>query len=84
MLKHALTQDVAYGSLLNQPRRDLHSRIVGAIEHIYADRIAENFERLAYHALKGGPDSKAVHYARMAGAKSACRSALHEARYWYE
>jgi len=84
MFKHALTHEVAYGSLLNQQRQELHERIVDAMERIYADRISENAERLAYHALKGGPHDKAVQYARMAGIKSASRSALHEARHWFE
>jgi predicted ATPase len=39
MFKHALTQDVAYDSLLRERRRDLH-RVVGrAIEELYADRL---------------------------------------------
>jgi predicted ATPase len=37
--KHALTHDVAYGSLLQDRRRQLHARIVQAIEHRYSDRL---------------------------------------------
>ena len=36
--KHALTHEVAYGSLLQERRRALHARIVEAIEGLYADR----------------------------------------------
>jgi predicted ATPase len=32
LFKHALVQDAAYGTLLREPRRALHARIVGALE----------------------------------------------------
>ena len=51
--KHALTQEVAYGSLLQERRRALHARIVEAIERLYPDRLDEQVERLAHHALRG-------------------------------
>ena len=37
--KHALTHEVAYGSLLQERRRALHARIVDAIETLYPDRL---------------------------------------------
>jgi len=52
--RHALTHDVTYGTLLQQRRRELHTRIVEVIERLYADRLAEHVERLAYHARMGG------------------------------
>ena len=45
--KHALTHEVAYSSLLQERRRVLHARIVEALETLYADRLAEQVERLA-------------------------------------
>jgi predicted ATPase len=48
--KHALTHEVAYGSLLQKRRRALHARTVEAIEGLYPERLAEHVERLAYHA----------------------------------
>jgi predicted ATPase len=51
--KHALTHEVAYGSLLQERRRALHTRIVVAIEELYADRLADQVERLAHHAVRG-------------------------------
>ena len=65
--KHALTHEVAYGSLLQDRRRALHGRIVEAIERLYADRLAEQVERLAHHALRGEVWEKAVAYLRQAG-----------------
>jgi tetratricopeptide (TPR) repeat protein len=77
--KHALTQEVAYGSLLRERRRALHAGIVEAIERLSPDRLAEQVERLAYHALQGEVWEKALRYYRQAGAKAAARSAHREA-----
>jgi tetratricopeptide (TPR) repeat protein len=77
--KHALTQEVAYGSLLQERRRTLHARIVAAIEGLYPDRLDEQVERLAYHAPRGEVWEKALAYCRQAGAKAAARSAHREA-----
>src|SRR5215813_1690011 len=57
--KHALTQDVGYSTLLQERRRQLHARIVTAIEHLHGDRL-EHVERLAHHALRGEVWDKAV------------------------
>jgi tetratricopeptide (TPR) repeat protein len=77
--KHALTHEVAYGSLLQERRRALHARIVEAIEGLYADRVAEEGERLALHAFRGEVWGKALTYCRQAGAKAVARSANREA-----
>ncbi len=77
--KHALTQEVAYGSLLQERRRTLHARIVDAIETLYPDRLPEQVDRLAHHAFRGEAWEKAVAYLRQAGAKALARSALREA-----
>jgi tetratricopeptide (TPR) repeat protein len=77
--KHALTQEVAYGSLLQEQRRALHARLVGALEALAGDRLAEQVERLAHHALRGEVWDKALHYGRQAGQKAMGRSAYREA-----
>ena len=77
--KHALTHEVAYGSLLQERRRALHARIVEAIERLYADRLGEHVERLAHHALRGEVWDKAVDVRRQARRPSAVdRSATGE------
>src|SRR5262245_36151850 len=58
--KHALTHEVAYGSLLAEQRRALHRQIVDVIERLYADRLTEHVERLAHHAARGELREKAV------------------------
>src|SRR5262249_19849659 len=77
--KHALTHEVAYGSVLHERRRALHARIVEAIETLHPDRLSEHVERLAQHALRGEVWSKAVTYLRQAAAKAVARSASREA-----
>jgi class 3 adenylate cyclase/tetratricopeptide (TPR) repeat protein len=82
--KHALTHDVAYGSLLHDRRRGLHGRIIEAIEQLYANRLVEQVERLAHHAYRGELWEKAVTYLWRAGSKAQARSAQREAVLWFE
>jgi len=77
--KHALTHDVAYGNVLQDHRRQLHARIVDAIEALCPERLTEQVERLAHHAFRGEVWEKAVTYLRQAGAKAFTRSANREA-----
>ena len=82
--KHALTHEVTYGGLLQERRRELHARIVDTIETLHRDRLGEQIERLAHHALRGELREKAVHYLRESGLKAAAQSALLDARGWFE
>jgi class 3 adenylate cyclase/tetratricopeptide (TPR) repeat protein len=77
--KHALTYEVAYGTLLHERRKALHAQIVRAIEHCYPDRLTEHIERLAHHAVRGELWEQAVTYLRLAGVKALTRSANREA-----
>jgi len=77
--KHALTHEVAYGSVLQDRRRALHTRIVEAIEALYPNRLIEQVDRLAHHAFRGEVWEKAVTYLRQAGVKALARSAYREA-----
>jgi predicted ATPase len=82
--KHALTHEVAYGGLLQERRRALHARIVVALEALAGDRLAEQVERLAHHALRGDVWDKALAYCRQAGEKAMARSAHREAVGYFE
>jgi class 3 adenylate cyclase/tetratricopeptide (TPR) repeat protein len=82
--KHALTHEVAYGSLLQERRHALHVRIVEAIEMLYPNRLAEQVERLAHHALRGELWEKAYRYFRQASAKAVAHSAHREASACFE
>src|SRR5262249_24003504 len=90
--KHALTHEVAYGSLLLERRRMLHGRLVEAIEALAPDRGTERasghspdqVERLAHHALRGEVWGKAVTYCQQAGARANDRAAFREAQTAFE
>jgi class 3 adenylate cyclase/tetratricopeptide (TPR) repeat protein len=82
--KHALTHEVAYSSLLLERRRVLHARVVEAIEALAGERVAEQVERLAHHALRGEVWDKALAYCRQAGEKAMARSAYREAVGYFE
>jgi class 3 adenylate cyclase/tetratricopeptide (TPR) repeat protein len=82
--KHALTHEVAYGSLLQEHRRVLHTRIVEVLERLSPDRLAEQVEHLPHHALRGEVWDKAVTYCRQAGEKAMARPAHREAMGYFE
>jgi class 3 adenylate cyclase/tetratricopeptide (TPR) repeat protein len=71
VFKHALTQEVAYGSLLGQRRKELHRRIAAAIEDLYAERLAEHYEVLAHHFEKADTWDMAFEYFMRAADKAA-------------
>jgi class 3 adenylate cyclase/tetratricopeptide (TPR) repeat protein len=77
--KHALTHEVTYGGLLQERRRTLHAKLVGVIERLHADRLAEQVERLAHHALRGEVWEKAAAYLRQAGLRAVAQAAYREA-----
>jgi predicted ATPase len=77
--KHALTQEVAYNSLLLERRRELHERTAQALETLYQDRLEEHYSALAHHYRRSGNTEKAVVYLQRAGQQAAQRSAYGEA-----
>jgi DNA-binding SARP family transcriptional activator/predicted ATPase len=72
---HDRIREVAYGRLLRERQRALHARIANSMETLYADRLAEQVERLAHHAARGELGDKAVAYLRQAGEKAFANSA---------
>jgi class 3 adenylate cyclase/tetratricopeptide (TPR) repeat protein len=77
--KHALTNEIVYGTLLRERRTHLHARIVSALEEVAGDNLYNHIEALTHHAFRGELWEKAVVYLRQAGAKAMSRSALVEA-----
>jgi predicted ATPase/class 3 adenylate cyclase len=82
--KHALTHEVAYGSVLQERRHALHAGIVEVIEKLYSERLTEQVERLAHHAVRAELWEAAVEYLHQAGNKAAARSATQEAIAYFE
>ncbi len=79
MFKHALTQDVAYGSLLTQRRRELHRRIGEAIEELYAERLVEHYAVLGHHFARAEDWTRAADYFAQAADRAAAAFAIQEA-----
>src|SRR5262245_36561328 len=77
--KHALTQEVAYGSLLLERRKVLHERAAQAIEALFPSQLEDHYGDLAYHYSRSSNTQKAVEYLHLAGQQAVQRSANPEA-----
>src|SRR2546425_299953 len=71
IFKHAVSQDVAYQSLLVQRRRELHRAVGRAIEELYPDRLADHYGELAHHFVEGEQWPEAFRYSILAGDRAA-------------
>jgi len=76
---HSLTCEVAYESLPLARRRTLHRAIAGALEASHADRLAEVYDRLAYHYGRTDEAAKAVLYLERLARKAVAGHAHSEA-----
>jgi DNA-binding NtrC family response regulator/predicted ATPase/class 3 adenylate cyclase len=79
VFKHVLTQDVAYASLPQERRREVHERAAQAVEMLFHDRLGEHYSALAHHYSRSGNTAKAVYYLQQAGHQAEQRSAYAEA-----
>ena len=79
LFKHALVQDAAYGTLLREPRRELHARIAETLESKFPEVAESQPELLARHCTEAGQIEKATTLWGKAGQRSLARSALVEA-----
>src|SRR5207248_10494169 len=79
VFKHALTQEVAYESLLTTRRQALHAAAGQALETLHAPRLEEAYDRLAYHYARTGNATKAVEYLTRVAEKAARNSSHVEA-----
>jgi predicted ATPase len=77
--KYALTQEVAYQSLLLERRRELHERTAQAIEVRSHDRLEERYNELAHHYSLSSNAEKAIDYLQRAGQQAVECSAYAEA-----
>jgi class 3 adenylate cyclase/tetratricopeptide (TPR) repeat protein len=77
--KHALVQDVAYGTMLRSRRKQLHGRIAAILESQFPETIETRPEVLARHCVEAGLVERAVGYLRKAGERAIARGAMPEA-----
>jgi class 3 adenylate cyclase/predicted ATPase len=79
LFKHALTQEVAYGTVLQEQRKALHEKTAQAMEVLYTASLDEHYSDLAHHYSRSGNAAKAVEYLGLAGQQAARHSANAEA-----
>ena len=79
VFKHALTQEVAYNSLLIERRKQIHERAGQALESIFTGQLDDHLSQLAHHYGHSDNVSKAVEYLGRAGQQALQRSAHAEA-----
>ncbi len=79
IFKHALTQEVAYSSVLIERRKALHEQTGQAIERLYKDNLEEHYSELAHHYSRSSNTEKAIAYLGESGKLAAHRSAYLEA-----
>ncbi|MGD9240880.1 MAG: AAA family ATPase [Desulfobacterales bacterium] len=84
IFKHALTQEVAYNSLLLKRKREVHEKIGRDIESLYPDRLEEYCELLAYHFKNSAASENAVKYLELASQKAARVNAMEEANTYFD
>jgi tetratricopeptide (TPR) repeat protein len=81
---HALTQAVAYDTLLRSDRRALHERVLRAIETQTPAQRDSVVDDLVHHAVLAEAWPEAARYALAAGERASRRSALTEAKAYLE
>ena len=62
VFKHALTQEVAYGSVLVERRKLIHEKTAYALETIYAQQLDDHVTELAHHFSHSSNIEKAITY----------------------
>lgn len=77
--KHALTLEVAYGSILSERRKLLHGYIAESLEVVYGTRLGDHLEQLAHHYANSANTVKAINYLRQAGGQAVDRASYTQA-----
>jgi ABC-type transport system substrate-binding protein len=65
--RHGLVREVAYGTLLEARRRELHLRVGQALESLHRDSPAEVYGLLAHHFAEADEPERAIGYLVKAG-----------------
>jgi class 3 adenylate cyclase/predicted ATPase len=79
LFKHALVQDVAYGTLLRGKRQELHGRVAQVLEEHWPETTESQPELLAHHCAQAGFVERAIAYYGRAGQRAVAREAMAEA-----
>ena len=83
LFKHALTQEVAYGTVLQEQRKALHERTAQAMEIQYQTSLEDHYSELAHHFQRSENREKALAYLQLAGQRAMLGSAREEAIHFF-
>jgi predicted ATPase len=81
--KHALTQEVAYNSILIERRKQLHERIGAAIEAILPDNLDDYVPELAHHYSRSTNRAKAFEFLYRADERAIGRTSYREGEAYF-
>ncbi len=84
IFKHALIRDTAYQMQLRARLRELHQLTAGAMETMYAEKLAERYADLAFHYEKAEISDKAINYLEKAGDQAKARYQNQQAIGFYD
>jgi class 3 adenylate cyclase len=84
VFNHGLTQEATYESILLRKRKELHLKIAGAIESVFAGNLNKFYGVLAYHYSNGENLERAEEYLIKAGEEALKSSASSEALSYYQ
>jgi class 3 adenylate cyclase/tetratricopeptide (TPR) repeat protein len=76
---HVLTREVAYDTMLQARRRELHGRVGATLEHPEESQRFEHCELVAYHYSRSAEPGRAVPYLGIAGNQASAKYANEEA-----
>jgi predicted ATPase len=79
IFKHALTQEVSHNSVLLERRKQLHERIGGAIETVFAANLEDHLAELAHHYSRSANRAKALEFLHRTGEQAITRGSYSEA-----
>jgi class 3 adenylate cyclase/tetratricopeptide (TPR) repeat protein len=81
---HALTQDVAYGTMLKAVRQQLHLAVADVLIDRFAADPRQACEEIARHLVLSTDPDRAIHYLELANDKARTTHAMEEAKGFFE
>jgi class 3 adenylate cyclase/tetratricopeptide (TPR) repeat protein len=84
IFKHALTQEMAYNSLLAKNKKLIHEKIGKSIEQLKSSNLEEHYEILVYHYRRSDNNSKTLKFLDLANQKAARLCAMNEAKSYFD
>lgn len=84
VFKHALTQEMAYNSILSKSRRSIHEKIGQSIEKLRSNNLEEYYEILVYHYRRSDNHFSTLKFLDLANQKAANLCAMNEAKSYFD